>query len=102
VHVSEVGNTIGGGFGGMKSVRAMHRAVLLEEPVKGDTLQEQFINTVAAYVNMLLLSSRFLLLPRSPRRERENALITSLLTAAAQSRRQWARVPQPWAPSRSV
>jgi hypothetical protein len=43
----------------MKSVRAMHRAVLLEEPVLGDALQEQFINTVAAYVNMLLLSSRF-------------------------------------------
>jgi 3-oxoacyl-(acyl-carrier-protein) synthase len=59
VHVSQVGNTIGGGFGGMKSVRAMHRAVLLEEPVLGDALQEQFINTVAAYVNMLLLSSRF-------------------------------------------
>lgn len=57
VHVSQVGNTIGGGFGGMKSVRQMHRDVLLEQPVKGDTLQEMFINTVAAYINMLLLSS---------------------------------------------
>jgi len=41
----------------MQSVRKTHLDTLLEKPVAGDVLQEQFINTVAAWVNMLLLSS---------------------------------------------
>lgn len=57
VHVSEVGNTIGGGFGGMDSIRSTYRLRLLDEPVQGDILQETFVNTVAAWINMLLLSS---------------------------------------------
>ena len=57
VHVTEVGNAIGGGFGGMRSIRDTHRNRLLDKPVKGDALQEQFINTIPAWINMLLLSS---------------------------------------------
>eukprot|EP00002_Diphylleia_rotans_P033397 TRINITY_DN709_c0_g1_i3.p1 TRINITY_DN709_c0_g1~~TRINITY_DN709_c0_g1_i3.p1 ORF type:complete len:4344 (-),score=1082.54 TRINITY_DN709_c0_g1_i3:153-13184(-) len=56
VHVSELGNTIGGGFGGMKNMRDTYRNRFLDKPVKGDTLQETFINTVPAWINMLLLS----------------------------------------------
>jgi phosphopantetheine--protein transferase-like protein len=57
VHVSEVGNTFGGGFGGMEAIRRTYRNRLLELPVQGDILQETFINTVGAWLNMLLLSS---------------------------------------------
>jgi fatty acid synthase subunit alpha len=57
VHLRDVGNAIGGGFGGMQSMRGVYRDRLMEEPVQGDALQETFINTVAAWVNMLLLSS---------------------------------------------
>lgn len=57
VHVSEVGNSFGGGFGGMESIRRTYRDRLLELPVQGDILQETFINTVGAWLNMLLLSS---------------------------------------------
>lgn len=57
VHVSELGNTFGGGFGGMESIRRTYRNRLLELPVQGDILQETFVNTVGAWLNMLLLSS---------------------------------------------
>ncbi|XP_049851436.1 uncharacterized protein LOC126326034 [Schistocerca gregaria] len=57
VHVSQVGNSLGGGFGGMQSIRDTYRSRMLELPVQGDVLQETFINTVAAWINMLYLSS---------------------------------------------
>lgn len=57
IHVSELGNTFGGGFGGMEAIRRTYRNRLLELPVQGDILQETFINTVGAWLNMLLLSS---------------------------------------------
>lgn len=57
VHVSEVGNTIGGGMGGMRSLRNIFRMRMQEEQLAGDTLQESFINTMSAWVNLLLLSS---------------------------------------------
>eukprot|EP00741_Cyanophora_paradoxa_P008217 tig00000025_g7952.t1 len=57
VHVSEVGNTSGGGMGGMRSMRQIYRERFLEKPVQGDALQEVFINTMPAWVNMLLLSA---------------------------------------------
>lgn len=56
-HVSEVGNTIGGGVGGMQAIRDIYRGRLVDKSIQADTLQEMFINTVAAWVNMLLLSS---------------------------------------------
>ncbi|ROT40734.1 fatty acid synthase subunit alpha reductase [Sodiomyces alkalinus F11] len=57
VHVSEVGNCIGSGMGGAGALRGMHRDRFLDKPVQNDILQESFINTMAAWVNMLLISS---------------------------------------------
>ena len=57
VHVSEVGNCVGSGMGGAAALRGMHKARFLDKPLQNDILQESFINTMAAWVNMLLLSS---------------------------------------------
>jgi len=57
VHVSEVGNTSGGGVGGMRANQRIYKDRLFEKPVQSDILQENFINTMPAWVNMLLLSS---------------------------------------------
>lgn len=57
VHVSEVGNCVGSGMGGTGALRGMHRDRYLDKPLQNDILQESFINTMAAWVNMLLLSS---------------------------------------------
>ena len=57
VHVSELGNCIGSGMGGATALRGMHRDRFLDKPLQNDILQESFINTMSAWVNMLLLSS---------------------------------------------
>ncbi|KXX77518.1 Fatty acid synthase subunit alpha [Madurella mycetomatis] len=57
VHVSEVGNCVGSGMGGTAALRGMHRDRFLDKPLQNDILQESFINTMAAWVNMLLISS---------------------------------------------
>eukprot|EP00755_Sulcionema_specki_P021970 Sspe_Gene.1412::Locus_470_Transcript_1_1_Confidence_1.000_Length_11716::g.1412::m.1412/K00667/FAS2; fatty acid synthase subunit alpha, fungi type len=57
IHVSELGNTSGGGIGGMKALQGIFRKRLLDQPVQKDILQESFINVMAAWVNLLLLSS---------------------------------------------
>jgi fatty acid synthase subunit alpha, fungi type len=57
VHVSEVGNCIGSGMGGAAALRGMHKDRFLDKPLQNDILQESFINTMSAWVNMLLLSS---------------------------------------------
>lgn len=57
VHVSAVGNTIGSGMGGMRSLQRIFHGRKVEKDMNGDTLQETFINTVPAWVNMLLLSA---------------------------------------------
>ncbi|KAJ3106179.1 3-oxoacyl-[acyl-carrier-protein] synthase [Phlyctochytrium bullatum] len=57
VHVSEVGNTSGGGMGGMRALQGLFKERLLDKPLQKDILQESFINTMPAWVNMLLLSS---------------------------------------------
>ncbi|KAI9348018.1 fatty acid synthase [Obelidium mucronatum] len=57
VHVSEVGNTSGGGMGGMRAMQKIFKERYVDKPVQQDILQESFINTMAAWVNMLLLSS---------------------------------------------
>jgi len=57
VHVSEVGNTTGGGMGGMRSIHRSFFERKLDKPVQGDILQEQLINVMPAWINMLLLSS---------------------------------------------
>ncbi|KAF8577776.1 fatty acid synthase [Ramaria rubella] len=57
VHPSEVGTSLGSGMGGMTSLAAMFKDRREEMDVQKDILQETFINTVAGWVNMLLLSS---------------------------------------------
>ncbi|RKU48977.1 3-oxoacyl-[acyl-carrier-protein] synthase [Coniochaeta pulveracea] len=57
VHVSEVGNCIGSGMGGSTALRGMHKDRFQDKPLQNDILQESFINTMAAWVNMLLISS---------------------------------------------
>jgi fatty acid synthase subunit beta len=57
VHVTEVGNTSGSGVGGMVANRKIYKDRFLDQPVQNDILQESFINTMAAWVNLLLLSS---------------------------------------------
>jgi fatty acid synthase subunit alpha len=72
VHPSEVGTSLGSGMGGMHSLSAMFKDRREEKDVQKDILQEtsvaavsvilpltlhSFINTVAGWVNLLLLSS---------------------------------------------
>ena len=57
VHLSEVGNCVGSGIGGTTALRGMYKDRFMDKPVQKDILQESFINTMAAWVNMLLLSS---------------------------------------------
>jgi fatty acid synthase subunit alpha len=57
VHMSEVGNCIGSGIGGTSALRGMYKDRFLDKPLQNDILQESFINTMSAWVNMLLLSS---------------------------------------------
>ena len=57
VHISEVGNCVGSGIGGTHALRGMYKDRYLDKPLQKDILQESFINTMSAWVNMLLLSS---------------------------------------------
>ena len=57
VHISEVGNCIGSGIGGTHALRGMYKDRFLDKPLQKDILQESFINTMSAWVNMLLISS---------------------------------------------
>ena len=57
VHLAEVGNCIGSGIGGTTALRGMYKDRYLDRPLQKDILQESFINTMSAWVNMLLLSS---------------------------------------------
>ncbi|KAK1590719.1 uncharacterized protein LY79DRAFT_686575 [Colletotrichum navitas] len=57
IHFSKVGICIGSSLGGLSSLRQMHRDRFLGKTVQGDILQETFINTTGAWVNMLLTSS---------------------------------------------
>lgn len=57
VHVSEIGNATGSGVGGQMAQRGLFRDRLLDKPVQKDILQESFINTMPAWINLLLLSA---------------------------------------------
>lgn len=57
VHLSEVGNCVGSGVGGVSALRGMYKGRWQDKPIQKDILQESFINTMSAWVNMLLLSS---------------------------------------------
>ncbi|KAJ1763918.1 fatty acid synthase alpha subunit Lsd1, partial [Coemansia sp. RSA 1843] len=55
-HVSEVGSSMGAGIGGGLSFRHIIKSRFLEKEVSKDVLQETFISTIQAWVNMLLMS----------------------------------------------
>lgn len=57
IHLSEMGNFIGSSMGGPSKTRAMYRDVHLDKDVQSDIIQETYLNTPAAWVNMLLLGS---------------------------------------------
>ncbi|KAF0713714.1 hypothetical protein As57867_004230, partial [Aphanomyces stellatus] len=57
VHVTGVANTIGSCFGGLKSTNRIFLGRLMGKNFPTDTMQEVLINTMPAWVNMLLLSS---------------------------------------------
>jgi fatty acid synthase subunit alpha len=57
IHVSELGNCIGSGLGGLSALKGIFKNRYLDKPVQNDILQETFINTTAAWINMLLISS---------------------------------------------
>ncbi|MCJ1325979.1 hypothetical protein MMC10_002642 [Thelotrema lepadinum] len=57
LHVSELGNCIGSGLGGQISLKAMYRGRFTDQAAQNDVFQETFINTIAAWVNMLLMSA---------------------------------------------
>ncbi|OJJ67870.1 hypothetical protein ASPBRDRAFT_185551 [Aspergillus brasiliensis CBS 101740] len=57
IHVSEVGTCIGSGLGGATSLRKMFNGRQTTSDIPKDILQETFINTTGAWVNMLLLSA---------------------------------------------
>ncbi|KAJ2823305.1 fatty acid synthase alpha subunit Lsd1, partial [Coemansia erecta] len=56
-HVSEVGNTIGSGLGGLAALQDMFKNREMDRNIRSDALQETFISTIQAWVNMLLMSS---------------------------------------------
>ncbi|KAE8153339.1 hypothetical protein BDV25DRAFT_168999 [Aspergillus avenaceus] len=57
IHVSELANCLGTGGGPMKIIRNMYRDRFLDRQVRSDILLEHFLNTMGAWVNMLLLSA---------------------------------------------
>ncbi|KAL4874534.1 hypothetical protein BJY04DRAFT_12385 [Aspergillus karnatakaensis] len=57
IHVSEAGNCVGSSLGGFNSLQQMYRGRYMEKEVQKDILQETFVNTIGAWMNMLLMSS---------------------------------------------
>lgn len=57
IHLSELGNFIGSSAGGATKTRNMYKDRYLDKQVQGDVIQETYINTPAAWINMLLLGS---------------------------------------------
>ena len=57
IHLSEMGNFIGSSMGGLSKTRAMYRDIYHDKDVQSDVIQETYLNTPAAWVNMLLLGS---------------------------------------------
>ncbi|CRG88166.1 fatty acid synthase subunit alpha, fungi type [Talaromyces islandicus] len=57
IHVSQAGNCIGSGIGGFRALQRMFKERYTEKDVQSDVLAESFINTVGAWVNMLLMSA---------------------------------------------
>ncbi|KAJ2900394.1 fatty acid synthase alpha subunit Lsd1, partial [Coemansia aciculifera] len=56
-HVSEVGSSIGSTIGGGRSLQQVFVNRKLDMNIRNDPVQETFVSTVQAWVNMLLMSS---------------------------------------------
>lgn len=57
IHVSELANCLGSGGGPMKVMQNMYRDRFLDRQMRGDIILEHFMNSMGAWVNMLLLSA---------------------------------------------
>ncbi|KAL2267375.1 hypothetical protein VTJ83DRAFT_4652 [Remersonia thermophila] len=57
IHVSEIGNAVGASLGGLQSLDSLYKRRFLDRQVQSDILAETFVNTTAAWINMLLLGS---------------------------------------------
>ncbi|THC98396.1 hypothetical protein EYZ11_002115 [Aspergillus tanneri] len=57
IHISEVSTCVGSGFGGAGSLSKMFTGRHMSLEVQNDIIQETFVNTIGAWVNMLLLSA---------------------------------------------
>jgi fatty acid synthase subunit alpha len=57
MHVSEFGNTVGASMGGVQSLDKLFKRRFLDGQVQNDILAETFVNTTAAWINMLLVGS---------------------------------------------
>ncbi|KAL9045183.1 MAG: hypothetical protein Q9214_001740 [Letrouitia sp. 1 TL-2023] len=57
VHISEIGNFVGSMMGGTTKTRNMYKDRYLDKDVQGDVMQETYLNTTAAWINMLLLGA---------------------------------------------
>jgi fatty acid synthase subunit alpha len=57
IHTSDIGICIGSSLGGLSSLNVMFKHRLVDKQVQSDVLQETYINTTSAWINMLLLSA---------------------------------------------
>ncbi|KAL4917418.1 hypothetical protein BDW62DRAFT_218224 [Aspergillus aurantiobrunneus] len=57
IHLSELGNFVGSSMGGVVNTRALYHDISLDQDVASDALQETYLNTAPAWVNMLLLGA---------------------------------------------
>ena len=57
IHLSDLGNCIGSSMGGALKTRNLYRDLYLEKEVSSDVLQDTYLNTTAAWINMLLLGA---------------------------------------------
>ncbi|KAJ2125831.1 fatty acid synthase alpha subunit Lsd1 [Coemansia sp. RSA 720] len=55
-HISEVGSTMGSGAGGARAAAAVYHERSMNSEVQSDAIQESFISSIQAWVNMLLMS----------------------------------------------
>lgn len=57
IHTSDIGICIGSSLGGVSSLNAMFKDRFTDKTVQSDVLQETYINSTSAWINMLLLSA---------------------------------------------
>ncbi|KAK4234871.1 hypothetical protein C8A03DRAFT_37321 [Achaetomium macrosporum] len=57
MHLSELGNFIGSSMGGALKTRHLYRDAYLDQEIQADTLQDTYLNTAPAWINMLLLGA---------------------------------------------